>query len=188
MQTILRRDDVPHALAGFYGHLAQAMTRDTFIGGEGSRFFHGDKHGRSFYLPPNTTSNAMFLQTLRYLLIQDWEDADGRPHELRLLYGAPGRWFADGKSLKIERAPTMFGPVSVKCDSQLNRGEVAIELDAPPRPVPKMSLRIPLPPGWKVAAAKIGEQTVSLGTNGMVDLSGQSGRLSLRLKVEATGP
>lgn len=188
MQTILRRDDVPHALAGFYGHLAQAMTRDTFIGGEGSRFFHGDKHGRSFYLPPNTTSNAMFLQTLRYLLIQDWEDADGRPHELRLLYGAPGRWFADGKSLKIERAPTMFGPVSVKCDSQLNRGEVAIELDAPPRPVPKMSLRIPLPPGWKVAAAKIGEQTVSHGTNGMVDLSGQSGRLSLRLKVEATGP
>ena len=30
----------------------RAMTRDTFIGGEGSRFFHGDEHGRSFYLPP----------------------------------------------------------------------------------------------------------------------------------------
>jgi hypothetical protein len=34
--TLLRRDDRDHALAGFYGHLAQAMTRDTFVGGEGS--------------------------------------------------------------------------------------------------------------------------------------------------------
>jgi hypothetical protein len=188
MQTILRRDDVPHALAGFYGHLAQAMTRDTFIGGEGSRFFHGDKHGRSFYLPPNTTSNAMFLQTLRYLLIQDWEDADGRPHELRLLYGAPGRWFADGAVLKVERAPTLFGPVSIKCESRLSRGEVEVEVDPPPRPPAKMSLRIPLPPGWKIAGARIGENSVALGANGAVDLTGQSARLSLRLKVEAAGP
>ena len=37
--TLLRRDDREHALAGFYGQLAQGMTRDTFIGGEGSRFF-----------------------------------------------------------------------------------------------------------------------------------------------------
>ena len=74
MLTILRRDDVPHALAGFYGQLAQAMTRDTFIGGEASRLFEGDARGRTFYLPPNSAANAMFLETLRYLLIQDWQD------------------------------------------------------------------------------------------------------------------
>jgi hypothetical protein len=188
MQTILRRDDVPHALAGFYGQLAQAMTRDTFIGGEGSRFFHGDKHGRSFYLPPNTTSNAMFLQTLRYLLIQDWEDADGRPHELRLLYGAPGRWFADGTALKIERAPTMFGPLSIKCESRLSRGEVAVDIQAPPRAPEKISLRVPLPPGWKVVRATISGNSIVPGANGAFDLTGRSGQLNLRLKVEAAQP
>ena len=76
--ALLRRDDREHALAGFYAHLAQGMTRDTFIGGEGSRFFHGDRLGRSFYLPPNSAANATFLTTLRYLLIQDWEDEAGQ--------------------------------------------------------------------------------------------------------------
>ncbi|HTK77487.1 MAG TPA: hypothetical protein VL371_19640 [Gemmataceae bacterium] len=188
MQTILRRDDVPHALAGFYGQLAQAMTRDTFMGGEGSRFFHGDKYGRSFYLPPNTTSNAMFLQTLRYLLIQDWEDADGRPHELRLLYGAPGRWFAEGAALKFERAPTMFGPVSVRCQSRLKQGEVAVEIDAPPRPPAKTSLRVPLPPGWNVAGATLAGKAIPVGVNGAIDLTGQRGQLSLSVKVKAAAP
>ena len=91
VQALLRRDDRGHALVGFYGHLAQGMTRDTYIGGEGSRFLDGDRWGRSFYLPPNSASNAMFLLTLRGLLVQDWDlDDDGRPETLRLLYGAPG--------------------------------------------------------------------------------------------------
>jgi len=188
MQTILRRDDVPHALAGFYGQLAQGMTRDTFIGGEGSRFFHGDKYGRSFYLPPNTTSNAMFLQTLRYLLIQDWEDADGRPHELRLLYGAPSRWFADGAALKVEGAPTMFGPVSVRCQSRLSQGEVAIDVGAPPRPPAKMMLRIPLPTGWKVTSASVAGRPFPVGANGAIDLTDQRGELRLRLEVQPVVP
>src|SRR5205085_4665309 len=66
--AVLRRGDRAHALAGFYGQLAQGMTPETFVGGEGSRFFHGDRYGRSFYLPPNSASNAAFLPTLRYLL------------------------------------------------------------------------------------------------------------------------
>jgi hypothetical protein len=185
MQTILRRDDRDHALAGFYGQLAQGMTRDTFIGGEGSRFFHGDKHGRSFYLPPNSASNAMFLQTLRYLLIQDWEDGDGRPHDLRLLFGAPGRWLADGKVLKVERAPTLFGPVSLKCDSRLNRGEVLVEVEAPPRAPAKTALRLPLPAGWRVVSASIGGADVRPGADGTVDLTGRTGRYVVRFVVRA---
>src|SRR5438045_9346568 len=91
-----RRDERDLALVGFYGHLAQGMTRETFIGGEGSRFLHGDQFGRSFYLPPNSASNAMFLTTLRYLLIQDWDlNDDGRPETLRLLFGMPARWLTD---------------------------------------------------------------------------------------------
>src|SRR5439155_15564157 len=119
--TLLRRDDAAHAQVAFYGQLAHGMTRETFIGGEGSRFFHGDQWGRSFYLPPNSTSNAMFLTTLRYLLIQDWDlDDDGRPETLRLLYGVPARWLKDGATIQVERAPTMFGEVSLAVESRLS--------------------------------------------------------------------
>src|SRR5215468_8657384 len=72
------------------------MTRDTFVGGEGSRFLHGDKHGRSFYLPPNSASNATFLITLRYLVIQDWDlDDDGKPETLRLCDAIPPQWLQE---------------------------------------------------------------------------------------------
>jgi hypothetical protein len=187
MQTILRRDDRAHALAGFYGQLAQGMTRDTFIGGEGSRFFHGDARGRSFYLPPNSTANAMFLQTLRYLLVQDWTDDAGRPHELRLLYGASGRWLADGAALKLERAPTLFGPVSVRAESRLSRGEVLVDVEAPPRPPAKWLLRPPLPPGWRVTAASVGDAALPLGPGGAVDLTGRARKFGVRFAVERGG-
>ena len=130
----------------------------------------------------------MFLQTLRYLLIQDWEDADGRPHELRLLYGAPGRWLADGATLTIERAPTMFGPVSVRCQSRLSQGEVTVEIEAPPRAPAKTMLRIPLPSGWKVTSAWVAGRPFPVGANEAIDLSGQRGELNLRLKVQPVVP
>src|SRR5439155_862255 len=111
--TLLRRGDRDHALVGFYGHLAQGMTRDTFLGGEGSRFLHGDQHGRSFYLPPNSASNATFLTTLRYLLIQDWDlDDDGTPETLRLCDAIPPRWLDNGKEVMVTGAPSAFGGVS----------------------------------------------------------------------------
>jgi hypothetical protein len=187
MHTILRRDDRDHALAGFYGHLAQAMTRDTFIGGEGSKFFHGDAKGRLFYLPPNTAANGMFLQTLRYLLVQDWTDDLGKPHELRLLYGAPGRWFEDGKALKFERAPTLFGPLSMRCESRLSKGEVVVELEAPPRPPGKWTLRPPLPPGWRFVSATVGDAAATMGPGGVVSLTGKTGSLRVRYVVEKSG-
>jgi hypothetical protein len=187
MLTLLRRDDVGHAQAGFYGQLAQAMTRDTFIGGEGSDLFRGDVHGRSFYLPPNTAANAMFLETLRYLLVQDWTDDAGKPHELRLLYGVPGRWLEDGKSIKFERAPTLFGPISLRCESRLNKGEVVVEVEAPPRTPAKFVLRPPLPPGWRFKSATVGDAVVTMGPGGVVDLTGKAGTLRVRYVVEKSG-
>jgi hypothetical protein len=186
MLTILRRDDVGHALAGFYGQLAQAMTRDTFIGGEASRLFEGDERGRMFYLPPNSAANSMFLQTLRYLLIQDWQDENGNPNELRLLYGVPGRWLEDGKSIKFERAPTFFGPMSFRTESRLSKGEVLMDIDAPPRAPARFSMRLPLPPGWKVKSATIGDQAATHGEGGSVDLTGKTGSLKVRFALEKT--
>ena len=184
MQTILRRGDREHALAGFYGHLAQGMTRETFVGGEGSRFFHGDKEGRSFYLPPNSASNAMFLTTLRYLLVQDWDlNDDGKPETLRLLDAAPARWLADRATLSFEKMPTAFGEVSLRAESRLKEGEVVVTVQAPPRPVGKMQLRLPDPPGRRVRSAWIEGKEIKRDGEGRVDLTGRRGTVVVRFRL-----
>jgi hypothetical protein len=182
--TLLRRGDRDHALVGFYGHLAQAMTRDTFIGGEGSRFFHGDKFGRSFYLPPNSASNATFLTTMRYLLIQDWDlDDDGKPETLRLLDAIPPRWLKDGAKIVVDKAPSAFGDVSMSTESRLKEGEVRVSLKTPSRPIGKWTLRLPDPPGYRVTGARIGDKDLRRDADGRVDLSRQTGEFVVRFAV-----
>jgi hypothetical protein len=186
--TLLRRGDRDHALVGFYGQLAQGMTPDTFIGGEGSRFLHGDKHGRSFYLPPNSASNATFLTTLRYLLIQDWDlDDNGKPDTLRLLDAIPARWLVDGKVIRIDKAPSAFGELSFRVDSQLKRGEVIVEVEAPSRPVDHWTLRLPNPPGYSITCVTIGRDELKQDADGRVDLTswkGTKGKFPVRFAVK----
>src|SRR5204863_438491 len=67
----LELDQVDRVLVSFYGKLAQGLTRDTFIGAEGTGLRPLDRFGRPMYLPPNSTGNALFLCILRYLLVQD---------------------------------------------------------------------------------------------------------------------
>jgi hypothetical protein len=181
---LLERDERDRALVGFYGHLAQGMTRDTFLGGEGSRFVHGDHHGRSFYLPPNSAANAMFLTTLRYLLIQDWDtDDDGKPDTLRLLYGAPGRWLKDGATLKVERAPTTFGEISFRVESRLSKGEVEMTVQPPPRKPEQFLIRLPLPSGWTTASASIGTTELRLTADGAAIVTAWTKQFTIRFRV-----
>ncbi|HKB39077.1 MAG TPA: hypothetical protein VKD72_21745, partial [Gemmataceae bacterium] len=182
--TLLRRGDRDHALVGFYGHLAQGMTRDTFIGGEGSRFLHGDKHGRSLYLPPNSASNATFLTTLRYLLVQDWDlDDDGKPETLRLLDAIPPRWLEEEAAIEVKKAPTAFGEVTLRVESRLTKREVVVTVEAPPRPVGKWLLRLPNPPGYQVTEVFIDEQKLVRDADGRVDLTGRTGMFEVRFQV-----
>jgi hypothetical protein len=183
--ALLRRDEREKALTGFYGQLAQGMTRDTFIGGEGSRFMHGDANGRSFYLPPNSTSNAAWLVTLRHLLVQDWDlDEDARPDTLRLLYAAPRRWLDDGRQIRLEGAPTMFGRVGLEVDSHLLQGFVEIRVTPPPLPVETMLIRAPVPAGWNIESAEVDGEPIDVKDGDVVDLSGKTKPLAVRFKVK----
>lgn len=185
--ALLRRDEVDQALVGFYGQLAQGMTPDTFIGGEGTRFLHGDSRGRIMYLPPNSTNNATCLLTLRYLLVQDWDlDDDGRPDTLRLLYGLPQNWLADGSRVSLQDAPTAFGTVSVEVQSRLAQGDVSVRVTAPPQPPRNTRLRIPLPDGWKIVAVTIGETALTPAPDASVDLSNRQGTYTIHFKVAKT--
>jgi len=70
------------------------MTRDTFIGGNGSRLFQAKKHDQSFFsAPPTQREQRHLLTTLRYLMIQNWDlDDEGQPETLRLLDAIPPQW------------------------------------------------------------------------------------------------
>jgi hypothetical protein len=183
--ALLRRDEREKALVGFYGQLAQGATRGTFIGGEGAKFQHGDADGRSFYLPPNSTSNANWLVTLRYLLVQDWDlDEDARPDTLRLMFATPRRWLADGGEIRIEKAPTMFGPVSCHAKSSLDDGYVEVRVVPPPRPVKTILLRAPVPEGWQVSGAEIEGQAAPLRDDNSIDLSGRTKPTTIKFLVK----
>jgi hypothetical protein len=185
--ALLRRDEREKVLVAFYAHLAQGMTRGTFIGGEGNRFlFHADANGREFVLPPNSTSNAAWLIMLRYLLIQDWDfDEDGRPDTLRLMYGVPRTWLADGRKIQVEKAPTMFGPVSIEAESKLHDGHVDLRIVPPPRPAKSILLRVPLPAGWEAIAAELDGKSVPLAKENSVELTGTTKPVTLRFSVKA---
>jgi hypothetical protein len=181
----LRRDDPERALVSLYGMLAHGFTRNTLIAAEGNTLAPVDDGGRFFYCPPNSAGNAHFLSILRNLLVQDWDfDDDGEPETLRLLYGTSRRWLEDGKQIVVERAPTAFGPVSVRAESRLNTGQVVVSADLPSRnPAKRTMLRARVPDGWRVTSAKIDGKSLAVDGNGSVDLSGRTGTVTVTFAV-----
>lgn len=184
--TVLRKDEPERALVSFYGLLAQGMTLDTFNSAESASLRPVDQYGRQLSLPPNSAANASFLQTLRNLLVQDLDlNDDGEPETLRLMFATSKRWLEDGKTIKIERAPTAFGPVSVQLNSKLKQGEVIAELVLPERQTPKKTLlRIRVPEGRKVISASAGTQQLKVDDQGTVDISSLKGKASIRFQVK----
>jgi hypothetical protein len=169
--TLLDRDEVDRAIVSFYGKLAQGMTRDTCVGGEGSSLVALDPNGRPMYLPPNSSGNGFFLDTLRNLLVQDHDsDSDGPPDSLRLLFATPRAWLADGKAIRFDRAPTAFGAISLLAKSDLSYGKVTVQITPPPRALKSMKLRVRLPDGWKPTDAWLGSIDLQVDRNGAVDV------------------
>jgi hypothetical protein len=182
---LLQLDEVDRALVSFYGKLAQGLTRDTFIGGEGSSLRALDEFGRPMYLPPNSSGNAFFLWTLRYLLVQDWDmDDDGAPETLRLCFATPKRWLADGKTISVKRAPTAFGPISFTIESKLTQKQILAKLELPTRnPATKTLLRIRAPDGWQAMSAKAGKDLLKVDERGTVDISTLKGKATIQFDV-----
>jgi hypothetical protein len=173
VEDVLRRDDPERALVNFYGVLAQGCTRNTFVGAEGCSLTPLDSGGRIFYCPPNSASNAEWLSTFRRMLVQDWDlDDDGTPETLRIAFATPKRWLENAKIIKVERAPTAFGPISFRLESHLDKGQIIAEIDPPHRNRPKQTLlRARVPDGWKIISAEMGNQTLQPDAKGTVDIS-----------------
>ncbi len=184
-EKLLQSDEVDRALVSFYGKLAQGLTRDTFIGCEGSSLRSLDEFGRPMYLPPNSTSDAFFLWTLRGLLVQDIDsDDDCSPDTLRLMFATPRRWLEDGKVVSVRNAPTAFGLISFRVESRLKDGRILVDLDLPKRNLSKKILfRARVPDGYKVMSGRLRDNELSADERGTIDLSGLKGHQSLWIRV-----
>ncbi len=181
----LRRDEPERALLSLYGTLAQGLTRNTFVGGEGCTLRPVDADGRFFYCPPNSAASAHVLSMVRQLLVQEWDlDDDGRPETLRLMFGTSRRWLEDGKKIRVERTPTAWGDVGATLESRLSAGEVIATVDLPSRQTPTRTLlRARVPEGWAVTGANATGRKLAADPRGTVDLTGLSGRQIIRFSV-----
>lgn len=181
----LRRDEPERALLSLYGTLAQGLTRNTFVGGEGCTLRPVDAEGRFFYCPPNSAASAHVLSMVRQLLVQEWDlDDDGRPETLRLMFGTSRRWLEDGKTIRVERTPTAWGEVGATLESRLSAGEVIATVDLPSRQTPARTLlRARVPEGWTVTGATAAGRKLTADPRGTADLTGLSGRQTVRFAV-----
>jgi hypothetical protein len=188
LARFLADNDQPDRLVlSLYGMLAASMTPDTFVSGEGATVapLHGELD-RTMLLPPNSAANAAFLETLRLLLVDETRSPDGTPTGLELAYATPRAWLSDGKAIRVDRAPTSFGPVSYAIRRRGDR--VHAVLDAPAAPALRLRLRLPV--GTRLTAVRIAGRAVRFDRDsGTIDLSGRRGRIDLHAAVAATrGP
>ena len=77
-----------------------------------------------------TSDEALNSSWLRWMFIYD-EGTD-----LYLGQMMPRYWLADGKEVKIERAATHFGPMSMSMKSEVAKGRITMTIDPPTRNVP----------------------------------------------------
>jgi hypothetical protein len=160
------------------------LTQDTYIGGETLGLNPTTPFGRNEHLPPNSSSNALWLWNLRYLLVQDWDmDDDGRPDTLRLMFATPRRWLEDGKSIRAEQLPTTFGAVSIRVTSHVKQGEVLAEVKLPPYAPKRTLLRVRLPDGLVATSANVAGKALAVDDRGTVDITGLKGRVAVRFGV-----
>ena len=80
-------------------------------------------------LQPNASGNGRYINMIRRMVIDEQE-----PGKLWLLRGCPSRWFAPGKEIIIDDAPTLFGKMAIRTKS--DGRTITVDIDAPDREAP----------------------------------------------------
>ena len=89
-----------------------------------------------------TSDESRFVMWLRQLLV--WENG----HQLWFARATPKEWLEDGKTIRIERAKTMFGTANMVIRSEANKGRIYAELSVARRnPASEVWLRLRHPQG-----------------------------------------
>jgi hypothetical protein len=146
-RALLRLDRIEEYLLFLYAHRFHNHTPGGWVAGEVSGITGGMP---LFCIPAQLTIPKL----VRWMLA--FEDDDG----LHLLRAVPRDWIGSGREVGIKGAPTRWGriDVSARLDRERNvvTGDVMLHGAAPPR----TSLRLRLPPGLKIVAARVNGRLV----------------------------
>jgi len=123
----LLRDDPVAAIRTFYSTMASAFSHSVLEPVE-HRWTHGQ------YFGPPSTDGAWF-ELYRQMLIHERDD-----DSLLLGQAVPRKWLENGKKIEIERAPTLYGPLSAALESQVGSGRILATVQMPGRIKPKSLL------------------------------------------------
>jgi len=187
----LADNDRPDRLVlSLYGQLAAGMTRGTYVSGEAASIApHPGTPYRSMYLPPNSTSNASFLETLRLTLLHETVDRHGVAKGLELAFATPRAWLAPGRRIVARAVPTSFGRVSLAIRSEGQ--SVRASLRIPPRTAPRrLVLRLRRPDHAPMSRVLLNGRRWRRfdRSRETIDLSGRAGALRLLVSYAAAGP
>jgi len=136
---LLHEDAIRDYLLGFYAYLAFNVEHETFVSRESNVLYPSDLHQRSSYPPaeitdPLTCASAVVLHLVRHMLVtEERGEAGGYSGNLLLLPGAPRAWLQDGKRIRLEQAPTHFGPMSLEVRSEADKGRIEARVTPPRR-------------------------------------------------------
>jgi hypothetical protein len=154
---------------------------DTFVSGEAASVAPlAGETARAMYLPPNSASNAAFLETLRLMLVHETRGGDGVPRALQLAYGTPRAWLRQGRRIAVSAAPTSFGPVSYAIDIGAGSARVSVEIPSRVRPR-EVTLRLRLPGTTRIRSVTLSGRPFRRfdRATGTLDLSGMRGAIDL---------
>ena len=181
MSRFLADNDRPDQLVlSLYGQLAAGMTRGTFVAGEAASVTPLDEQRyRTMFLPPNGTSNAAFLETLRLMLVHETTAGDGGARGLELAFATPPAWLASGRRIVVQDMPTSFGPVSFSLVRTPHAVRVTVDLPSrADRRETRVRLRLPHP--LRIAAVSTHGSAALLEPDGeTIRLGGADGKVEL---------
>jgi hypothetical protein len=151
MPTVyLARDEIPAALRAFWNTYALLIYPDTQCFAEWAPKF--GQAGGPLY---KTSDESRFIMWLRQLLI--WENGD------KLWFGRaiPQEWLEDGKTIRINNAPTVFGVTGLAVRSEIDKGRIYATVHLPTRnPPSEVWLRLRHPQGREPTCVLINNHPV----------------------------
>ncbi len=142
----LERDEVKRVILGFYTSMAYGMSRGTYSGVEVTWL----RTGRNEITLPHLYSGTHQLLLLRNMLL--WEEGD----DLWIARAIPRPWLEAGREVRVEKAPTSFGPASFALRSMAGARQIVAEVQPPvQRVAERIQLRLRHPEQRPIRAVTI---------------------------------
>ncbi|PYV61375.1 MAG: Tat pathway signal protein, partial [Acidobacteria bacterium] len=152
-QALLRLDRIEEFLLFLYSHRYHDHTRGSWTAGEVAGI---DGDNALFCIPAQLTIPIV----MRWMLVLEDSDED------RLYFGKglPREWVISGKEIRIERAPTRWGRVSMKiiADATTKNIQAEVDLERPGSPK-EIQVKLRLPKQYALRKPTVNGRPVAIG-------------------------